>query len=537
MHLLRARDVSALDAAAAEGGIATHALMERAGAAVARTAARLLPGLRRAWVLVGPGNNGGDGYVAARLLAAMGVAVEVAELHSHPGSPLADRMRRELLEAIPTHEGRLSLSAGPPTLERLQGTDLVVDALLGAVLSRPAGPELASWFELVRQAGVPVLAIDVPSGLDADLAVPTGPIMQATWTLQLGAAKPASLLPPARSCYGQRLLDDLDLPADLLARHAVGRVVDTAYAGRALPRRREDGHKYQAGTVLVVGGSAPYAGAAELAARAALRAGAGYVVLATPERHPASWPELVALPWDGSAAGFTRMHSEPQAARTGAWVVGPGLQTDTATLLALLRDRRLPTVLDGGALLPAILDLAASSQPLVLTPHAGEAARLLGRSSQDVTRDPLAAAAELADRTAATVVLKGPATVVAAPGRSLRLVEGGPAALATAGTGDVLAGVIGALLSAGWGDHEADGDAPPEHPTSDAVLDRVAAAVAMHAEAGRLALRDLVRPEASLERHPWLPSGGLVAGDVVAALPAARAVLERAAAEDRAGLG
>jgi ADP-dependent NAD(P)H-hydrate dehydratase / NAD(P)H-hydrate epimerase len=525
MKLLRARDVAALDAAAEAAGVGAALLMERAGRSVAATALRLQPQVRRVVVLAGPGNNGGDGYVAATELCRRGLEVAVLEMTDAPRTELARAARAALQATTPAVRCVSALDPHDPVaIALLDAADLVVDALLGAGRARPVDDDLAALFERVRATGAPVLAVDVPSGLDADHADIDGDALTATWTLQLSAVKPASLLPPASERYGAWWIDDLGLDPALIAAHASADVVGRTRAGRNLPRRRSDAHKYRAGAVLVVGGSPRYAGAAELAARAALRGGAGYVTLATPSRLPASWPEFVALPWDGVAPAVWA------DAPADVTVLGPGLEVDDATLTALLaafEGRAL--VLDGGALRPAAVAAAAARSPgqapWVWTPHAGEAGRLLGRSSAEVARDPLAAAVELAASTGGWVVLKGPATVVAGPDGACRLVPGGPRAMAVAGTGDVLAGTIAAVWAAQRAGHA---DRPSARVASDDgdhdPIDLLAAAVLLHAEAGRLAHARLA-PDAP-------PSGGLIAGDVVSALPAARAALEALGGHD-----
>jgi len=507
MKLLRARDVAALDAAAEAAGLRAEVLMDRAGRAVAATVLRLQPQARRVVVLAGPGNNGGDGYVAAAELLRLGLEVGVLEMSDSPREGPASRAREALIAQAPNLPRAPALAPDDAVAaDLLDAADLVVDALLGAGRGRPAGADLAALFDRVRATGAPVLAVDVPSGLDADHATVDGEVLTATWTLQLSAAKPASLLPPARDRYGAWWVDDLGLDPELVAAHATADAIGRTLAGRALPRRRSDAHKYRAGAVLVVGGSARYAGAAELAARAALRAGAGYVMLATPARHPASWPELVALPWEGPDTATLL------GAKADVAVIGPGLEVDDAGLERLIAGwGPRPLLLDGGALRRHVV--AGGEGARVLTPHAAEAALLLGREPAEVAMDPLAAAADLARTTGAWTVLKGPATIVADPQGRLRLVPGGPPALAVAGTGDVLAGAIAALWAAQLADRRQNG--ARETP----LLDLLAAAVVLHAEAARIALSRLAEGDA-------LPSGGMVAGDVVASLPAARGRLE-----------
>lgn len=519
MKLLRARDVAALDAAAEAVGLPPDTLMDRAGRAVAATALRLQPQARRIVILTGPGNNGGDGYVCAAELVRRGLAVSLLEMTDAPKTEPAARARTALLAMAPDLPRAAALEASDAAADLLDDADLVVDALLGAGLARPVGPELAALFDRVRGAGVPVLAVDVPSGLDADRAAVEGDVLTATWTLQLSAAKPASLLAPARDRYGAWWVDDLGLDPALVARHAVADAIGRTSAGRVLPRRRGDAHKYRAGAVLVVGGSPRYAGAAELAARAALRAGAGYVLLAAAERHPATWPELVHLPWPVAGPGAAA-DAALGAARADVAVVGPGLEADERLLAELLADwGPRPLLLDGGALRPALVRAAAGDGPRVLTPHAAEAGRLLDRPANAVAADPLAAAGELAHATQAHVVLKGPATVVADPAGGARVVPGGPAALAVAGTGDVLAGAIGAVWAAHLAARRAHAGRDPE------LLDLLAAAVVLHAEAGRIAVARLADADAA-------PSGGLIASDVIDALPAARGRIERSPRDD-----
>jgi ADP-dependent NAD(P)H-hydrate dehydratase / NAD(P)H-hydrate epimerase len=522
--VLRAQDVAALDDAAARAGHPPDVLMARAGRAVAAFTVRAAPAARRVAVLVGPGNNGGDGYVAAADLVRRGREVLVVELVAQPASDAARVARRALDELPEGARARLTRRTGPLEAAHLHGVDVVVDALLGAGRNRPVGGALAAWFDVVRASGLPVVAVDVPSGLDADRAALDGPVLAATWTLQLSAAKPASFLAPARTAYGVWSVDDLGLPTALVADHATARAWRSAAAGTALPRRAADVHKFRAGTVLVVAGSPRYPGAAILAARGALRAGAGYVACTGPD----SDHEIVRVAWDASPKGARALRDGDAGRRAHALLIGPGLEVDDATLAALLDGPPVPTVLDGGALRPALEARVRAHGAVLLTPHAGEAGRWLGRPAADVAADPLAAAADLADRSGAVVVLKGPGTVIAAPGGPLHLVPGGPPALATAGSGDVLAGVLAALLAAAAAGAGAAGgpDAAEGRPWDARTSATLAAAgVALHAEAARQAL-------AAWASGGTAPSAGLTAADVAASLPAARAVLEATAVGD-----
>ena len=509
MKLLRAHEVAALDAAAERAGLELRALMTRAGHGVADAAERLQPNAQRVVVLAGPGNNGGDGYRCAQTLQQRGKQLSVIELTSTPQSALAIWARAELRY----HTPELPLLIADPTeLSALSHViaqaDLIIDALFGAGLNRPIDPRVAALFDVVRASATPVLAVDVPSGVHADRAALPGAVLSATWTLQLAAAKPASFLSPARERFGAWWVDDLGLDPGLLAAHAGVEAMGRRLAGAALPRRRSDDHKYRAGAVVVCGGSPRYAGASELAARAALRAGAGYVTLAS-DHQGGSWPELIKLP----CAAWTE-------ARADVALIGPGWEGDPVELREQLRASSAPRLLDGGALRSDIVfERSGLERPLtILTPHAGEAAVLLARSAEEVAAEPLAAAEQLAKAAQAAVILKGPSSVVATPDGALRIASGGPAALAVAGSGDVLAGIVAALLAGQLAATRIGTSHPARLP------DLLASAVVLHAEAARIALERLAGGESTR------PSGGLIPSDLIEALPLARGRLEALAA-------
>lgn len=503
MRLYRAERLAAADAAAAAGGTATTTLMARAGEAVAAAALEHWPAARRVLVLCGPGNNGGDGFVAAQALAAAGRAVMVAELR--PGTARGDAAwaRTRLVEADAANVRWLGAEASRAL--PLEGVGLVIDALFGTGLRRALDGTAAAWVEAVRAAGVPVLAVDVPSGVDADRARPPGPHVHATRTLQLAGAVPASLLGPARVAFGLTSVVNIGIPEAIAEREADGVAVDADWLRQCAPRRGDDCHKYRAGAVLVVGGSRRYAGAPELAARGAYRAGAGLVTLVARERAPCGWPEVVWEPPEPNEAApeaAQRLLTSAEGRRRAtAAVLGPGFSGEVAALEPLLDALTGPVVLDAGALDPALCEAARRHRRCVLTPHAGEAARLLAAipdaDAIDAAGDPVAAATTLAAAWRAVCVLKGPGTVVAAPDGRWAISAAGTPALASAGSGDVLAGVIGAFLAS-------DPGADPW---------RLAAAAAeLHGLAGAVAA----------ERGP-----GVVASDVADALgPALRRCLQ-----------
>lgn len=551
MRLFRAAQMREADARAAALGIATAELMRRAGEAVARATLRRYPGTRLAVVLCGRGNNGGDGYVAASWLARHGLAVRLYELAGAGGEPGdAQDARRAYLSAGGVAEP-LDERSAPEVLALLAeaGRDappVVIDALFGSGLNRP----LAGWLaELVEGLGrgapgegrARVVSIDLPSGIAADLAQPIGPHARADLTVELAGHKPAALFYPARHAYGEVVLADIGIPEEVLASCSDVRLLRTEDVRAALPKGDPAGHKYDAGTVSVVAGSGRYLGAAELACRGAWRGGAGLVTLASAAQHPAAWPETIheRLDWRADAGGaraWPPAGLEPK--RAAALVVGPGLAPAALEHLGeVLLWAPGPVVLDAAALEPTALGQALGEArraaergaggrgPHVLTPHLGEARRLLealddAPAPELLERDPLAAAAQLAEAYGAVVVLKGPTTVIAAPGGSVAASTRGSPALASGGTGDVLAGLLGALLAkparpAGPGrrpgydaDRDADHGANPGAGLGvEAAFRRVCAGVWLHGVAGELAAAEL--------------GASLVAGEVAERLPGA----------------
>ncbi len=415
--------------------------------------------LERVLVVGGPGNNGGDGWALCRHLRLLGLRPRGLLL----GDPerlrgdaalnwsIAERLGVQL-EAVPVEQGPERLAA------LLAEASLLVDAVFGTGLQRPVQGAHAEVLRGLEQAAAPLVAVDVPSGACADTGRVLGFAPRCAMTVTFGALKRGLLQYPARGLAGELRVASIGAPLP----EAPGALrVEAASCREALPARPDDVHKGHAGHVLVVAGSPGKGGAAVLAARGALRAGAGLVTVAS----RAPWaedgvPELVeamsvALPEDGEEAAVEVL---ALAARARAVVFGPGLGLD-AVARRLVRKVALrcpvPTVLDADALTliaeegPELLRSAAAER--WLTPHPGEAARLLGGTVGEVQADRYAAARRLAERTGQLVVLKGAGTVVAAPDTSdpLRVCDRGSPAMATAGSGDVLAGVCGALLAAG----------------------------------------------------------------------------------------
>ncbi|MEI6418710.1 MAG: NAD(P)H-hydrate dehydratase [Sphingomonadales bacterium] len=411
LPLLTAAAMRAAEAAAIAGGTPALVLMERASAGAA-AAIRAFAPCRQALVLAGPGNNGGDGYGVALALAAQGVAVTVAALAPPVGEPaatMAARWRAAGGAVVP-------LADAPPA-------PLMVDALFGTGLARALADDVQAVLNRLRGHGI-VVALDIASGLDADTGALWGDPLPAAMTVSFGAAKPGHVLGTGLPLTGRLVVVDIG--------------VDTASPLALTTRPRLhlpfDAHKYARGAVLVVAGQ--QSGAAGLAALAALRAGAGAVTMAGGTNLPA----LAVMQTD--AAGGQAMLADK---RLGAVVIGPGLGADASARdwLARLLQIDKPLVIDAGAL--ALLPDAPIRPPAVLTPHEGEFTRQFGA----IGADRVAAVQAVAARMGAVVLLKGPATIIAAPDGRVAINTHASATLATAGSGDVLAGIIAALLAQG----------------------------------------------------------------------------------------
>ncbi len=439
--------------AAALRDLPAFALMARAGDAVARLALALAPHAQRLLVLAGPGNNGGDGIEAATRLRALGkdaVVVLVGDAAALPADA-AQAFARAQQAGVP-------ISAW--SAEAAWATDfgLVIDALLGIGASRPPAGDLAAAIAVAAAhagRGVPVLAVDVPSGLDPDRGQPLGAAcIAAQHTLALIGARPGLFTASGRDHAGTVWTDSLGLALDLETPDAW--LVGASESARDHSPRRHAQHKGSFGDVAIVGGATGMAGAAVLAARAAHAAGAGRVFLdlldagaagldLDPER-----PELMLRAgwWQGA----------PEAIEQSTVVCGCGagdaVRAALPRLIALaprlvLDADALNAIADDSALQTALAARAGRDRATILTPHPLEAARLLGSSTGEVQADRLAAARALAERYRATVVLKGSGSVIAAAGELPRINATGNASLATAGTGDVLAGWIGGRWRAG----------------------------------------------------------------------------------------
>jgi hydroxyethylthiazole kinase-like uncharacterized protein yjeF len=471
-------------------------LMERAGRGLADLAARHVPEGRLVAVC-GKGNNGGDGLVAARLLREAGREVDVV-LTAAPAELQDDaRLNLQRLPGDPPREFQ------PAALDGAAG---VLDALLGTGFSgipRASAERAIEAIGRAAEGGAMVIACDVPSGVDASTGEVQGRAVRAHATATFHAAKPGLWISPGKQHAGEVTVIDIGIPPGGPVECAAGLLEATVL--EEIPRRGADSTKFAAGSVLVCGGSRGLTGAPCLACEAAMRAGAGYVTACVPESLNLVFEvrllEVMSAPLPdhegalgAAAAGAAIQRSE----RARAMVLGPGLGRAEETLQFardVARRAEVPLVLDADGLNAHAGQLEAlheRSTATVITPHAGELARLLGSTSEAVGERRLVCAREAARRARAIVVLKGDDTLIARPDGLVAVSRGGSPALATAGTGDVLSGVVAALLA-----KEMDPFAA------------ACAAVLLHAEAGRVAARRI-------------GSEGVIARDVIEALPGAR---------------
>jgi hydroxyethylthiazole kinase-like uncharacterized protein yjeF len=476
-----------------ELGIAGGELMERAGRGLAELVLRRAPEGPIA-VVCGKGNNGGDGFVAARVLREQGL--EVAVLMLAPAEEYRGDAKANL-ERLP---GDAPEAFSP---DKLSGARAIVDAILGTGFSGAPREPAAGAIEAINRAGAAeVIACDVPSGVNGSTGEIEKAAVRADATATFHAGKPGLWIAPGKAHAGEVTVVDIGIPAGGPARPDVG-LITPAVLG-AIPRRGRESTKFAVGSVLVCGGSTGLTGAPCMAAEAAMRSGAGYVTALVPASLNAIFEgrllEVMTVPLADEHGSMTTEAAEQvseRLERADALVLGPGFgRADRAleTARAIAATAELPLLLDADGLnahAGALETLANRPAPTVLTPHAGELARLLGTDTGAVSAKRLQMAREAARMAQAIVVLKGDDTLIAHPDERVAVSRGGAAALATAGTGDVLSGVIGAFL------------AKAMDP-----FDAACAGVFVHASAGRLAERE-IGPE------------GVIASDVIGRLPAA----------------
>ena len=503
--ILDARRMRAADAAAIRGGVPSLTLMENAARSLAAELVASLPLASKIVVACGPGNNGGDGLAAARLLARRGLSVSVFTLRdpdSYQGDAAENARRaREAgidLVALEDSRGRRAFARA------MRDSDAVVDALFGTGLTRALSGGAAKAVAAINAAQRPVVAADLPSGLSADTGERIGPAVRAGWTVAFAAYKHPHVFFPARDLCGRVVVADIGIPERSLSpRRPAFEAAGADDLEAWLPRRPGDSHKGDFGRLAIVAGSRGKAGAAALAARGALRAGAGLVTVFCPASvEPiivSALPEAMTRPMpeeDGALAEEAAERFLSESRSFDAAAIGPGLGTAPETVAAVERilSANLPIVCDADALnafagRPRAL---ARRQPSVLTPHPGEAGRLLGASTASIQRDRPGAVRRLARATRAVVILKGASTLIAQGSGPIAVNPTGSPLMATAGSGDVLTGATGAFLARGI---------PAEHAA--------VAAAYLHGLAGEILAETL-------------GDSGLLAGELADSLPAAR---------------
>ncbi|WP_137153620.1 NAD(P)H-hydrate dehydratase [Rhizobium sp. FKL33] len=467
--LIEPQAVAAIDADCIASGMPGFALMLRAGQAVAAAALGRYPGATRFVVLCGPGNNGGDGYVAAAALREAGADVAVYSL----GPPITDDARRAFDDAA---------CAAPPLADYQPARgDVVIDALFGAGLSRDLAPVVIAVAETVKAARAPVIAVDMPSGVCGHSGRVRGGAFEAAATVTFVAAKPGQMLLPGRALCGEIEIVDIGAPRRFVERHAGPVRINAPDLWRdLLGDKTASGHKFSHGSLAVLSGGALQTGAARLSASAGLRGGAGLVTMISPAEAASVHAAHLTAVMLKTADSVEDLEAILEDARLNAFVLGPGFGIgEKARGFALaLKSRRV--VLDADAITsfredPDLLFTAFAGEPrLVLTPHDGEFARLFPDLAKDETLSKVDRALAAAARANAAVILKGADTVIAAADGRAAINTNAPPWLATAGSGDVLAGLCGALLARGLPVYEA-----------------ACAAVWHHGEAGQRAGRGL----------------------------------------------
>ncbi|MFN3349853.1 NAD(P)H-hydrate dehydratase [Pseudorhodoplanes sp.] len=456
-ELLTNEQMRQADQLAVRAGVPSLQLMERAGRAVAECVIAMSGTRRPVVVCAGAGNNGGDGLVAARLLAERGVDIRVLTLGN------IDQLRGDAGEMARRYSGPVGKWAG----EEIDPHCIVVDAIFGSGLSRQVEGAVAALIAAINRSGVPIVAVDLPSGISGDTGAVLGNAVKATRTVTFFRRKPGHLLLPGRLHCGTTSVADIGIPEavlDTIRPHLFANV--PSLWGDAFPFPQIEGHKYTRGHTVVVSGGITSTGAARLAARAALRAGSGLVTIASPAEavavNAAATTAVMVREAEG-AQGLSALLSDP---RLNAVVLGPGggvgEHTRAKVRMAARGERAL--VLDADALTsfgenPKELFTILTNHRLstaILSPHEGEFVRLFSTINEiPSVKQKLEACLAASHETAAVVILKGPDTVVAAPDGRAAIANNGPPFLATAGSGDVLAGLCAGLRAQGMPAFEA----------------------------------------------------------------------------------
>jgi ADP-dependent NAD(P)H-hydrate dehydratase / NAD(P)H-hydrate epimerase len=473
LRVLKPEEMAAIDREAIEvRGMNGLDLMEKAGEAVAAAAAQMLgasPGSVAVWC--GKGNNGGDGLVAARLLSGSGREVKVYLLCRVEELAGDAKQNYRKLEGTKVEILSVEDEKGIEDFKGRTGTGLVIDAIFGTGFRGAAGGVFAAAIEAISRSGSPVLSVDIPSGVSGATGTVHGPAVRAERTVTFAAYKVGLLQYPGAGLAGVVEVADIGIPRDLLEEVPESRffLVNEGLATSLLPSRRPDAHKWECGSVLVVGGCLGMTGAPAMCARSALRSGAGIVTVAVPHtvcdileiKLTEGMTRPLAADEEGALSTEASMEVLELCRRFDVLALGPGIsERDGAVGLVrrLLPEVPIPVVLDADGL-NAVADcsdlLRRRPAPTVLTPHPGEMARLLGCDTGEVQENRIGAALEAARRFECVVLLKGAGSVTCDPGGAVIINSTGNPGMATAGMGDVLTGCVSALMAQGLGAFEA----------------------------------------------------------------------------------
>lgn len=471
MKILTAAQMGEVDRLTTERySIPSILLMENAGRSIVEELAKACPGLnhKRIMIFCGRGNNGGDGFVAARYLALRGAQPQIL-LFSSPEKLKGDALvnwkivnaMNLPIQIMPT------LASAKSFLRKSSSPDVIVDALFGTGLSKPIGPDFRPMVEWINNASSSafVAAVDIPSGLMADSALVPGPAVHAHLTVTFSALKLAHVVPPAADIMGNVVLVAIGSPQALFENPEYRfNLIDPAQVQKILPRRARDSHKGSFGHVFVVAGSRGKSGAALMTGLAALRSGAGLVTLWLPRslqrsvvgKFPELMTEFIAETQEETLDRAGAKKVLGSLSNADALVLGPGVTTHPSTkrlMWELVRNSPVPVILDAdgiNAFVPPAEPLRnEEEQPVIITPHPGEMARLIGKKIADVQKNRIETARSCAERHHCYVILKGFQTVIATPTGEIFINSTGNPGMATGGTGDILAGMVGRFIG-GW---------------------------------------------------------------------------------------
>jgi hydroxyethylthiazole kinase-like uncharacterized protein yjeF len=507
MKIVTAQQIRNIDhRAIRDFGISGPVLMENAAAGVLVEMERFFDGLsgRRVGIICGKGNNGGDGLALARRLSIRGIAVRVVLLASF--GILKGEAKVNLFTLRKMDVEIVQNASVRAIADVVAWSDILVDAMLGVGLTSPLKGAYAFATELLNAAGKPVVAIDIPTGINADTGEVMDSAVRADLTVTMAVLKQGLVLYPGATYAGEVRVVDIGIPTEVIDKEKIAAgYLTSSTAGGLLHQRERDAHKGIFGHLLVIAGSPGKTGAAIMAARGALRAGAGLVSVATPHSLvpivQTQIVEAMGVPSAESIEGTLGIGAEVEllksAGNMNACVIGPGLSTHYETVQVvrnLVQRLTIPMVVDADGLnaIAGSLDILKKAKaPIVMTPHPGEMARLLGRSSADIQKDRVGTATGFAMKYKVTLVLKGAGTVIATPDGRVFINSTGNPGMATGGTGDVLAGMIGTLLAQGYTASQAS-----------------CLGVYLHGLAGDLAAGEKGEP-------------GMIAGDLIEKIPAA----------------